>query len=366
MPESTPESKPAPKEEGHNPLLELTKARLREFFREPGTVFWVFGFPLLMALGLGLAFRSKPPEQPVVAVVVQENAPTPGQLTPRQLASVLVESKAIRAQVTSKEEALDALTHARVDVIVELSNQGANYRFDPTQDKSPVAKMVVDGVLQRASGRSDPLATREQTISEPGTRYIDFLVPGLIGMNLMGSSMWGVGYSLVMARKRKLLRRYAVTPMSRTDFLLSFLVSRALFVALELGLLVLFGWLVFGARCQGSLATFTFLGFLGAAAFAGISLLIGARIENTESANGWMNLIQLPMWVLSGAFFSYERFPEFLHLPIELLPLTALVNALRAVFNDAATLSSLGFPLAVMTVWGGSGFLLALKWFKWQ
>lgn len=365
-PDSKLEAKTGTQEEGYTPLLELTKARLREFFREPGTVFWVFGFPLLMALGLGLAFRSKPPEVPVVAVVVDETAPTPGQLTPRQLASVLSESKAVRATVTSRAEALDALTHARVDVVVELSSRGANYRFDPTQDKSPVAKMVVDGVLQRASGRTDPLSAREETISEPGTRYIDFLVPGLIGMNLMGSSMWGVGYSLVMARKRKLLRRYAVTPMRRTDFLLSFLLSRALFVALELGLLVLFGWLVFGARCQGSLASFTLMGFLGAAAFAGISLLIGARIENTESANGWMNLIQLPMWVLSGAFFSYERFPEFLHLPIELLPLTALVNALRAIFNDGAALASLGFPLAVLCVWGGAGFLLALRSFKWQ
>ncbi|HSC86045.1 MAG TPA: ABC transporter permease, partial [Polyangiaceae bacterium] len=183
---------------------------------------------------------------------------------------------------------------------------------------------------------------------------------------LMGSSMWGVGYNLVVARKRKLLRRYAVTPMRRSHFLLSYFISRSLFLVLELGALLLFGSLVFGCKMQGSLASFLLLGFWGAAAFAGISLLIGARVENTESANGWMNLLQLPMWVLSGTFFSYERFPEFLHLPIQMLPLTALCDALRAIYNDGAGLPTLGFPLLVLSVWGGAGYLLALRSFKWQ
>lgn len=350
---------PESRQERLNPLVELVQARLREFWREPGIVFWVFGFPLLMALGLGMAFRSKPPEMPEVAVLVEG--------ADRKLADALVQSKDLHAKIYDDErEAFRALTHARVDVIVELSEKGARYRFDPTQDKSPHARLVVDGILQQQSGQTRPLATEQVTVSEPGSRYIDFLLPGLIAMNLMGSSMWGVGYNLVVARKRKLLRRYAVTPMRRSHFLLSYFFSRALFLALELGVLVAFGKLIFGCRLEGSLFSFLIVGFLGAASFAGISLLIGARIDNTESANGWMNLIQLPMWVLSGTFFSYERFPEFLHFPIELLPLTALVNALRAIYNDGAGLASLGPELAVMAVWGGAGYLLALRSFKWQ
>lgn len=344
-----------------NPLAQLVLARLREFWREPGIVFWVFGFPLLMALGLGLAFRSKTPARPLVAVVLVDDSASVAKLS-----ETLGRAHELQARVLPADEAFRALTRAKVDVVVELSNQGAHYRFDPTQDKSPIAKMVVDGVLQRASGRIDPLSSREDVVSEPGARYIDFLMPGLIAMNVMGSSMWGVGYNLVVARKRKLLRRYAVTPMRRSHFLLSYFFSRALFLVLELGVLLGFGKLVFGCTIQGHLTTFLLIGFLGAGAFAGISLLIGARIQNTEAANGWMNLLQLPMWVLSGTFFSYERFPAFLHLPIELLPLTALVNAMRAVFNDGAGLLQLGFPLAVLAVWGGAGFALALKWFRWQ
>ncbi len=348
--------------ENPNPLAELIKARLREFWREPGIVFWVFGFPLLMALGLGLAFRSKTPEKPLVALVRVDQSPASDKL-----ARALVQSDQLKAELYADQaSAFRALTRARVDVVAELSESGVRYRYDPTQDKSPHAQLLADDVLQEASGRTRPLASERTVVSEPGSRYIDFLLPGLIGMNLMGSSMWGVGYNLVVARKRKLLRRYAVTPMKRSHFLLSYFISRSLFLVLELGALLAFGALIFGCELQGSLLAFCVVAFAGAASFAGISLLIGARVENTESANGWMNLIQLPMWVLGGTFFSYERFPEFLHLPIELLPLTALINGLRAIYNDGIGLMSLGFPLAVLAVWGGAGYLLALRSFKWQ
>jgi ABC-type multidrug transport system permease subunit len=259
-----------------------------------------------------------------------------------------------------------ALVAGKVDLVVEWSGGKPELRFDPTYERGPVARLVATDVIQGAAGRRDPLTIVDKKTTEPGSRYIDFLLPGLIGMNLMGSSMWGVGYNLVLARKRRLLRRYAVTPMRRGHFLLAYFFSRVLFLGIELVVLLGFGRLVFGTVVRGSYATLGLVAFLGAAAFAAVSLIVGARVENTDVANGWMNFVQLPMWVLSGAFFSYERFPEWLHAPIRLLPLTALVDALRSVSNAGATLAEIASPVAVMGAWCAMGFFIALRTFRWQ
>jgi ABC-2 type transport system permease protein len=341
---------------GH-PLAELVKSRLREFLREPGYVFWVFGFPLLLALGLGIAFREKQPELPRVGVAADTD--------PARTAA-LFRSKSLIAERLPRAEAERALARTKLDVLVEPTPDGIVLRLDPAQERSRLARAVVEDVLQRAAGRKDPLAVREQQVSEVGSRYVDFLLPGLIGLNLMGSSMWGIGFNLVLARKRRLLRRYAVTPMHRTHFLLAYFFSRSIFLALELALLIGFGKLIFGTSIQGNPLHVVVLGVLGAAAFAAISLVVGARLDNTEVANGWMNFVMLPMWILSGSFFSYERFPEWLRLPIRFLPLTAINDALRAVYNDAATLAGVGFELAVLAGWCVLGFAVALKTFRWQ
>lgn len=342
-----------------HPLVELVKARLREFYREPAIVFWVFGFPLLMAIGLGVAFRSRPPPVPHVGLL--EN----GRNDPA-LVQALERSDRIDLQKIAPQEADRALARTKVDVLVDLTDEGVRYRFDPTQEKGPMARLVVDDLLQRAAGRKDRLTTQNERVSEIGSRYIDFLIPGLIGLNIMGSSMWGVGYNLVVARKRRLLRRYAVTPMKKPHFLLSYFFSRSLFLVMELSVLVTFGHLVFETQVQGSYLTLAVLAVLGAASFAGLSLLIGARLDNTETANGWMNLVQMPMYVLCGAFFSYENFPEWLHVPIEFLPLTAVINSMRAVYQDTASVLGLLPEMAVLLAWGSTGFFLALKSFRWQ
>jgi ABC-type multidrug transport system permease subunit len=310
-----------------------------------------------MAFGLGVAFRSKPAEKPRVAVVSSGN---------QRLTDALLTSPRLAAEKKDEATARHDLARAKTDVIVKFTDDGPTYIFDSTQEKGPTARLLVDDILQRAAGRADLLRVHEVTASEPGSRYIDFLLPGLIGMNLMGTSMWGVGYNLVVARKRRLLRRFAVTPMRRPQFLMSYFFARSLFLVLEIGLLLIFGRLVFGTLVRGSVISFFVMSFLGAASFAGISLLIGARVENTESANGWMNLVQLPMWVLSGAFFSYERFPAWLHGPIRALPLTALNDGLRAIFNDGFSLAATWPQIGVLAVWGLAGFFIALRTFRWQ
>jgi ABC-2 type transport system permease protein len=350
-----------------HPLVELTKARLREFLRERGVLFWVFGFPILMAMGLGLAFRNKPADVPRIAVVIGDSAtggsPTGGTATTQQ---ALLTSQQVHVETASSHEAMQRLARGKVDLVAEQTPSGWNLRFDPTAERAPLARAVVDDVLQRAAGRADVVSVRDEAITEPGARYIDFLLPGLIGMNLMGSSMWGVGYNLVVARKRRLLRRYAITPMLRSHFLMSYFLARCALLVVEMVVLVTFGIVAFGTVPSGSYVNLAIVAFLGAAAFAAISLIIGARVGNTESANGWMNFVQLPQWILGGAFFSSERFPDWLHAVSRWLPLTALNDALRGVYRDGASLFLLSHELLVLIAWTVLGFWIAARRFVWQ
>jgi ABC-2 type transport system permease protein len=357
---SKPPVGPAEEKLSH-PFLELVRARLREFYREPGILFWVFGFPLVMALALGIAFRQKQPSLPEVAVVRSGDT-----VTARELERKLLESPRLHARSLDAAHAERELARTKVDLVLEIRESGLVYRYDPMQDRSPLARAVTDDVAQSAAGRKDPLKATEMTGAQVGSRYIDFLIPGLIGLNLMGSSLWSIGYNLVVQRKRRLLRRFAVTPMQRSHLLLSYMFSRFLFLVAEVVILVLFGIVLFGTKVQGSYLDLMLMALLGGGSFAGISLLIGARLENAEVASGWMNLVQLPMWVVSGCFFSYERFPEWSHAFIEALPLTALVNALRAIYSDGAGFPALGAPALVLALWGIVPFAIALRTFKWQ
>lgn len=346
------------REERLHPLVELTKARLREFFRERGLIFWVFGFPIVMALGLGLAFRNRPPDKPLVGVI---SSPAQGGA-----ADALRTSQNVTAVDVSEDDALRGLARSKYALVVDVRSAQPIYRYDPMRPDARLARALTDAELQRAAGRSDVLQASDVTQSLPGTRYIDFLLPGLIGMNVMGSSVWSIGYNLVVARKRRLLRRYAVTPMRRGHFLLSYFVARLVFLVLEMIVLVVFGALAFGTYVQGSYLALALTALLGAAAFAGLGLMVGARIDNTEVASGWMNFIQLPMWVLSGAFFSNERFPEWLQPFIQALPLTALVDALRLVYNEGTGVLGAATDLAILGAWMVAGFVIAARRFRWQ
>jgi ABC-type multidrug transport system permease subunit len=239
------------------------------------------------------------------------------------------------------------------------------YRYDPAQPEALDARMKADDVLQRAEGRQDPRRTQDDLVTAPGTRYIDWLIPGLVGMQLMSGSLWGIAFGLAQTRQKKLLKRLIATPMTRLDYLSSLVVSRLIFVLLELPVLLGFGWFAFGVRIHGSMLGVLFLSLLGAASFAGLALLCGSRAGNQETASGLVNLAQLPMLLVSGVFFSASRFPESLQGPIRLLPLTAMNDSLRALINDGAPLASVGFEIAVMAVWGGVCGALALRLFRW-
>ncbi|HET6977157.1 MAG TPA: ABC transporter permease [Pyrinomonadaceae bacterium] len=341
-----------------HPLVELTLTRVREFLREKEAVFWVFIFPVLMTFALGIAFRNTAPDKTPVAIETDARA--------NETASLLSRSPDITATVMSPEEATQALRSGKVAIVIKLQNNTVDYRFDPTRPESRTARLLVDDVLQRGKGRADVVSVGDETITEPGARYVDFLVPGLIGMNLMGSGLWGLGFTVVIARSRKILKRFAATPMKRSHYLLSFMLSRLVFLVLEVAAVVIFATLAFGFTVRGSWLSVVLITVLGGFTFSGIGLLVAARPTTIEGVSGLMNFIMLPMWLLSGTFFSSERFPQVLQPFIQALPLTALNNLLRALMNEGASLTSHWVPIAILLAWCVVSFIVALKIFKWQ
>ncbi len=340
-----------------HPLFQLALARMREFYREPEAVFWVFGFPIVLAFALGLAFRNTGPGKLQVGV-----AAGPGDSA---LVAVLDSSPRLVATVLDSATARTRLRTGRIALLV-VPGDPLVYRYDTTRTESGLARLQVDQVVQRARGRKDVAAVRDDRVVAPGSRYIDFLIPGLLGMNLLGSGIWGVGFSVVQARQKKLLKRYMATPMKRSHYLLSFILSRLVFLIVEIGLLVGFGWLMFGVAVRGSLATLGGVAIVGAFAFAGLGLLVASRARTIEGVSGLMNLVMLPMWILSGTFFSYSRFPDAMIPFVKALPLTALNDALRAIMIDGAALATLSAPLAIVIAWGAVSFVIALRIFRWR
>jgi ABC-type multidrug transport system permease subunit len=342
----------------YHPLKELLACRMRSFIREPDAVFWTYVFPLLMIVGLGIAFRTKPPERVRVEVVDGARA------------SVAVE--ALRAagdefevNVHPEAEARERLRRGRSDIVVTVEAQGYKYRFDPARPECVLARSKVDVALQRAAGRQDVLVATEELVKEPGARYIDFLVPGLMGMNLLSGGLWGVGFVTVDMRVRKLLKRLVASPMRKRDMLISLLGGRMLFTLPEIGVVLLAGVLIFKIHLVGNILSVIITAVIGALSFAGIGLLLASRAERIEVIIGLVNVVMLPMWLLSGVFFAYERFPEVLHPYIRLLPLTQLIDALRAVILDGASLASQWFALLYLLTVGVVCYVLALRWFRW-
>jgi ABC-type multidrug transport system permease subunit len=340
-----------------NPLVELTRARVLELIREPEAVFWVFVFPILLAGILALAFRSRPPDVLPVAVVDGPGADA-------RLAA-LSTAPELAPRVLSEAEAHVSLARGRVVLLVS-SDVVPSYIYDPANAESRAARFAVDSALQRASGRTDIFSARVEEVTEPGSRYVDFLVPGLLGMNLMGTGMWGIGFSLVVARNGNLLKRLIAAPARRSHVLGAQLASRLIFLVPEAGALLLFAHFVLGVPLRGSLVLLTGIALLGALAFSGLGLLAAARPRTIEGVSGLMNLVMVPMWIFSGIFFSTERFPAEMQPFVRALPLTALNDALRGVMLEGTGLIALLPEVALLALWGAVSFMIALKIFRWQ
>jgi ABC-type multidrug transport system permease subunit len=339
-----------------HPLTQLTLVRFREFLREPEAMFWTFIFPILIAAGLGIAFRNRPAEVLTVGVVGAE------------LAAVLEADPSLAVEPFADVDAGQrALREGKVALLAARGpDRAIVYRYDDTNPEGRRARMLADEAVQLAAGRTDPVGSSDELMREPGSRYIDFLIPGLLGMTMMGGSIWSMGFSIVDARRRKLLKRLVATPMPRQYFLLSYLLSRLVMLVVEVGTILLFGTLVFGVPLRGSLVLLAALCVVGALAFGSIGLLISTRARTIEAVSGLMNFVMLPMWVLSGVFFSSQRFPDAVQPAIKALPLTALIDGLRANMLQGAGLLQLAPQFGILGAWLLVCFAVALKLFRWR
>jgi ABC-2 type transport system permease protein len=341
----------------YNPLVELTLTRFREFFREPEAIFWVFAFPILMTCALGVAFRSGSDQPVIVGVATSAGSD--------ELIVGLERMGGFTVRRVDPSEVDRAVRDGRAPVVVIPGNP-PTYKYDGARAESQAARLAVDAALQRAAGRQDAFQPVQQPVEAVGSRYIDWLVPGLLGMNVMGTGMWSVSFSIVTARMRKLLKRLIATPMSRWHYLASHVLNRLAFLSLESAILVAFAWIVFGVRVHGSLAALAVLAVIGAYCFGGIALLTASRVRTIEAVSGLLNVVMVPMWIFSGVFFASSNFPDVMQPFIQALPLTALNDAFRAVINEGLPLASQWREIAVLATWGSAAFALALRLFKWQ
>jgi ABC-type multidrug transport system permease subunit len=337
-----------------SPLYTLTAARIKEALRDPGSLFWTFGFPVLLAVVLGLAFREGSQEAQRVAIACASDAQTCSEIAQR-----IGKAPRVRVSTLQLEEALGELGRGKLELVLEVAAGSAGHagqagkasvvqHFDPARTEAQLARLAAHAALGEPSSQ---LALSEKPYARIGGRYIDYLMPGIVALSLMGSGVWGIGYSIVETRRRKLMRQLATTPIRRADFLFSYMLSRLLFLVPEVALLFAFGVLAFDTPMRGSLLAIAVLSALGGFAFTGLGLLIGARVASAEAVAGWANVVMGPMWLCSGVFFSYERFPEAAWPLIRALPLTALADGLRAVTNDGVSLAQLASELLVLGVW---------------
>ena len=340
-------------------LIQLCLTRLREFVRHPDVLFWTYGFPLMMLLAMGLAFRNTAPAPMSIEVI-----------GPRAEAVAASLNQPPKMQATAFEDVKwkRRLQSGKSNVVVVTYDDENRFEFwtEPARVESQLARMSVETALLKQRLVSGPLQIADSHLEEVGSRYIDFFVPGMLALNLMGGGLWGVGFVIVDMRVRKLLKRLMATPMKRWHFLLSLLIVRSLFSICEVSVILLFSYFVFGVVCRGSILELIVVMGIGGFTFGGIGLLLASRVKTSQAIGGLMNLIMLPMWIVGGVFFSSERFPEQIQPILKSLPFVALVDSIRSIMMDGASISTLGVPLLVIGLWGVACTVIALKVFRWR
>jgi ABC transporter DrrB family efflux protein len=335
-------------------LYQLTMVRFRLFFREPEAIFWIFFFPILLAIGLGIAFRNRP------ADVLQVGAST------TQLTQALAADKGLTAETMDESAGTHALATGQILLLAIQRADGVAYKYDDTNPDARTARLLADRAIQTAAGRREAVRAGNELVHETGARYIDFVVPGLLGMNLMGSAIWGMGFAIVDARQKKLLKRLVASPMPRWQYLASYLLSRLVLLIVEVGVFLGFARVAFGVPFRGSLWQLGLLCLLTSLAFSALGLLVSSRARTIEAVSGLMNLVMLPMWILSGVFFSATRFPAVIQPFVRALPLTAAIEALRGNMLQGTSLDQMMAQLGILMAWFILPFAISLRIFRWR
>lgn len=369
-----------------NQLWQLIAALFREIIREPGVLFWGIIFPILMSLGLGLAFTKKGEITRKVAIItdtsVSEN---------RVLTSFLVEhceknntdnrdSWQYKFMIADDklgnsvflfynmkwDDAIKLLKRGTINVLIAADTDSVEYHFDPMNSDAELTYLKLSGVIERGELPQFENKSEIKPLTTTGTRYIDFLVPGLMTMGVMMSCMWGISYGIIEKRSKKLLRRLVATPMKKSHFLIALITVRIVMNFIESFALLIFALIAFHMKIQGDVPSLILVYIAGNIAFAGIAVFVSSHTSNTEVGNGLINFVVMPMMVLSGIFFSYQNFPEWSQSVIRALPLTMMTDSFRSIFNEGSGIKDVVLPIIILFSTGVVFFSAGLKIFKWH
>ena len=365
----------------NRPLIQLMFIHIREFFREPGILFWALVFPILMAWGLGIAFSKKSETIKHIAYIESfDNSLSQLNIYLKNASHDITDYKSDKYELVKSvntknlgkttfhfikcnlKEAEHLLKIGKISIFITEDNNIV-YHFDPANSDAKLTYLLLSSAINNTE--INGLTGEIKPLLEVGTRYIDFLIPGLLSMGIMMSLMWGVSYGLIDKRNKKLIRRMVATPMNKSEFLISHFMARFILSFVESALLFLFAWLYFDINIYGSLIALLFIIIAGNIAFSGMAILISSRTSNTEVGNGLINAVVTPMMVLSGIFFSYHNFPDWAIPFIKVLPLTMLADGIRSVFIEGAVLSDVYSQIISLTGIGSIFFIIGLKIYKW-
>jgi ABC-2 type transport system permease protein len=371
-------------------LRHLTMAQVRELIREPGVLFWGILFPILMSLGLGIAFTKKADVIRKIAVILPDRVTVSTDSSSKLVhflgtnceTSTPDDQDSYTWKLTLKDKklgnsiflfykmdwknAMMMLKRGTINVVLVENDGEIEYHFDPMNSDAQLSYLKLNGIIAGGKIVASEGNPNIQPLTVKGTRYIDFLVPGLITMGVMMSCMWGISYGIIEKRSKKLLRRLVATPMRKSHFLVALITVRIIMNFIESSVLFLFALIVFKIVIQGNIAALLVMFLAGNIAFAGIAVFVSSHTSNTEVGNGLINFVVFPMMVLSGIFFSYHNFPDWSLPVIQKLPLTMMTDGIRSIFNEGAGFNEVAIPVMILIATGIVFFSAGLKIFKWH
>ena len=344
-----------------NTIYQLVTAEFKEFYRNPGILFWALGFPLIIATILGFAFTRKQEVNRNIGVIVTGSNTSIIQTLQSKVPDNESYTKFTFIPYTLEEAKL-AMKRGKINLYIEKKSKEYRYYFDSNNNESHLTYLLLDRML---SGASTSRVNVIQLQSK-GDRYIDFLIPGLLSLGIMNSCLWGTAWTLMDMRSKKLLRRLISTPLPKPIFLFSHFLSRSVLSGIEYLLLMTFAYFAFNVEIQGSALGLLILFLSGTFAFSGIAIFASSRASNSQIANGVINAISFPMMMMSGIFFSYHNFPDWATSIIRFFPLTLLADSVRAIFIEGAGLNLVVGPSLILVAVGFLFFGIGLKIYKWD
>ncbi|MDH4200500.1 MAG: ABC transporter permease [Spirochaetia bacterium] len=351
-------------------IKQLIVVQMKEYWREPEVLFWTLGFPIMVASVLSLLYSFKPAVN-YKAAIIEYHARTDSAIAKRNIPftdtrEIVIPGKSSRKislERMTMQNAEKAYQSGKIEIIIEIKDGSTvQYYFDPANERTENLYLWIDHTVHE---NNDGIVSKIAPLSQRGSRYIDYLIPGLIALGIMNATLWGIGWTLIEFRIKKFLRRMIVTPMKKLDFMLSISLTRLLLSIIEAGILIIFAHYVFGVSMQGNPLVFAFVFLSGHVAFSGMSILMASRANNTRVANGLINIITMPMFLLSGVFFNYHSFPDWMITLIQYLPLTVLADSLRNVFLFGGGMANVIFPVSYLLTFGAVFYLLGLKMYRW-